>query len=541
MKILKETDRRNLIWYSAAAFILAVFRAGSVKFYESAYVSLPGRIEAVFLIVRIFLYLVLFLGIFALLDRVLHSKRTWEILFKDGEEKNGKPWTPYLVLAGGWLLPLLIKYPAAVCYDTLAMLEQYRAGQVSEHHSVYYTVLMGRLVKIGEHFGNANCGMFAFSALHYIVLVAALGWSVNILRKMNVRRSVRRLVLLIYLLNPYISGYVGVAIKDQPYAAFIALFFACLAELYLDHEAFAKRPLKLAVMFLSAVNIWLIRKNGSYILIAIAVLFVIRSFRKRLSKRPALVLIAALVVSAVLYSALGTVYHADKGSIKEALSLPFQQTARYVKYHGDEVTEEEREVINAVLPCDRLAEAYNPRISDPVKGMYQGDNSKLIPYFKVWFAQFLKHPLTYVSATWEQNYYLFMPEVDNIKLYYDIELGPFNGRFDALDGLFDRVDRLVAPKEWIVREFELLHRIPLVRYLGNLSFWLYVLIIVTVLSLVFRLDDFILLALSWFTVVFVILGPVIQGHPRYMFPAVYVMPATVLFMLGRMRDKQKNS
>lgn len=52
MKILKETDRRSLIWYSAAAFILAVFRAGSVKFYESAYVSLPGRIEAVFLIVR---------------------------------------------------------------------------------------------------------------------------------------------------------------------------------------------------------------------------------------------------------------------------------------------------------------------------------------------------------------------------------------------------------------------------------------------------------------------------------------------------------
>lgn len=140
------------------------------------------------------------------------------------------------------------------------------------------------------------------------------------------------------------------------------------AELYLDHEAFAKSPLKLAVMFLSVVNIWLIRKNGSYILIAIAVLFVIRSIRKRLSKRPALV-----------------------------------------------------------------------------------------------------------------------------------------------------------------------------RYLGNISFWFYVLIIVTVLSLVFRLDDFILLALSWFTVVFVILGPVIQGHPRYMFPAVYVMPATVLFMLGRMRDKQKNS
>lgn len=30
---------------------------------------------------------------------------------------------------------------------------------------------------------------------------------------------------------------------------------------------------------------------------------------------------------------------------QEALSVCFQQTARYVKYHGDEVTQEEEEAI----------------------------------------------------------------------------------------------------------------------------------------------------------------------------------------------------
>ena len=537
MKLFRGIRSGKLVWYSAAAFIIAFGRAGSVKFYETARIDLSNRIETALLLIRILLYFVLFLGMLAGFDRFLSDRKAAGAAFGEGEHETGKRWIPYAVLAVCWLPLLLIKYPAAVCWDTLAMLEQYRSGMFSEHHSVYYTLIMGKLVELAESLGHPNWGMFAFSVIHYIVLIAALGWSVNILRKMNVRRSVRAAVLLMYLLNPYISGYVGVIIKDELYTAFIVIFFLCLIELYLDHEAFAKSPVKLAVLFISVVNIWLIRKNGSYTLIAAAVLFLVRSFRKKLSKRPAVVLIVSLVVSAALYSFLGAFFHAEKGSIKEALSLPFQQTARYVKLYGNEVTEEERAAIDAVLPFDKLAEAYKPRISDPVKGMYKEDNSKLGPYFKVWFAQFKKHPLCYVFATWEQNYYLFVTEADNVSLYSDLETEDYGERFASLNGLFSRVDKLVTLKRWVVKEFEFISRVPLVRYLGNISFCFYVLLFATVLSAAFLADDFLLLALSWFTVVFVILGPVIQGHPRYMFPVVYVMPVTVLFMLKKVCDR----
>ena len=539
MKIFDHIRGGKRFWYSAAAFFIAFGRAGSVRFYEEARISLSGRIEAVLFIVRLVLYFCLFFVLLAGCDRMLGSKKTGMLFADSGAEDKGKSWIPYAVLAAGWLPLLLIKYPAAVCYDTLAMLEQYRGGSLSEHHSVWYTLIMGKLVEIGESFGHPNYGMFAFSVIHYIVLVAALGWSVSILRKMHVRRSVRMTVLLMYLLNPYISGYVGVIIKDELYTAFIVIFFLCLVDLFLDHEAFSKSPWKLAVLFFAVVNIWLIRKNGSYILIASALLFLVRCFRKKLSKRPAVVLVAALIVSAALYSFLGAFFHAEKGSIKEALSLPFQQTARYVKEYGNEVTEEEREAIDAVLPIDKLADAYDPRIADPVKGMYRENDSKLVPYFKVWFAQFLKHPLCYVSATWAQNHYLFMPEADNVMLYTDLDTAPYGERFSSLNGLFGRVDKLATLRKWIVKEFELLHRVPLVRWLGNVSFWFYVLLFATVLSAAFLADDFLLLALSWFSVVFVILGPVIQLHPRYMFPVVYVMPVTVLFMMYRIRGRQE--
>lgn len=71
---------------------------------------------------------------------------------------------------------------------------------------------------------------------------------------------------------------------------------------------------------------------------------------------------------------------------QEALSVCFQQTARYVKYHGDEVTGEEEAAIKKVLAYKKLAKKYQPALSDPVKGTYKSEatSTDLKNYFKVW-------------------------------------------------------------------------------------------------------------------------------------------------------------
>ena len=33
---------------------------------------------------------------------------------------------------------------------------------------------------------------------------------------------------------------------------------------------------------------------------------------------------------------------------------------------------------------------------------------------RVWLKEFFRHPLCYVEATWNQNYYVFAPYVDNV-------------------------------------------------------------------------------------------------------------------------------
>ena len=46
-------------------------------------------------------------------------------------------------------------------------------------------------------------------------------------------------------------------------------------------------------------------------------------------------------------------------SIRETLSIPFQQTARYVSNYEDEVTEKEKKTIDKVLVYDTLKDDYN--------------------------------------------------------------------------------------------------------------------------------------------------------------------------------------
>lgn len=63
-------------------------------------------------------------------------------------------------------------------------------------------------------------------------------------------------------------------------------------------------------------------------------------------------------------------FHVEKDTPKEMLSLPFQQTARYVRDYGDEVTEEEKAAIGQVLDYDKIVKGYMELTSDPVKTTY---------------------------------------------------------------------------------------------------------------------------------------------------------------------------
>ena len=424
-----------------------------------------------------------------------------------------------LLFAFVWLPALLIKYPGASCWDTWWGLYYYRIGEVISHHSVLYAVIHGDLISLFEKTGHANWGLWLFVALHYLAFVLTFGYAAGQLRKYGVKKHIRSAIIVLWCLSPFCVGYIGVAMKDVLYSL---LMFLCT--MFLMNCLSEEDPLKCRRYFIgiivSSVLFSLLRKNGVYILFLAIVYSLFLLIKKRVSINILLVLLISLVLSLSFDALINSVYNAKETSSREALSLPFQQTARYVRDHGDDVTDVEREIIDKVLPYDELSEQYNPRLSDSVKNRYKDDDSALAPYFKVWAKQFTKHPITYFAATLEQNYYLFVPETqyDNEVFYENDDKGYELGkaiivseRTKYYEPIFYSPAMLNGLKAWLVSASSFLQQNIITGTFSNISLNFYALILISYYLLKKNeTKRFLPLLFAWGTVIFVILGPAIQ-------------------------------
>ena len=89
-----------------------------------------------------------------------------------------------------------------------------------------------------------------------------------------------------------------------------------------------------------------------------SLLLILKNYRKELGIGLALILFLLFSINHIIFPYLKI----TPGSTKEMLSVPFQQTARYIKEYSDEVTEKEKEVIDRVLNYDTLSERYEPTV-----------------------------------------------------------------------------------------------------------------------------------------------------------------------------------
>ena len=115
-----------------------------------------------------------------------------------------------------------------------------------------------------------------------------------------------------------------------------------------------------------------------------------------------------LAFNQMIYPAAGI----QKGSIKEMLSIPLQQTARCAKYLGDSLTEEEKNEILDLFFFDsieEMGETYDPSLVDYIKFRFpeQVDRTTLYRYLHLWAEMGRKYPATYLNA-FINNYFEYV-------------------------------------------------------------------------------------------------------------------------------------
>ena len=206
-------------------------------------------------------------------------------------------------------------------------------------------------------------------------------------------------------------------------------------------------------------------------------------------------------------------------SVGEAMGIPFLQTARYVVYYEDELTEYEREVIDRVLSVDGM-NSYNPVDSNPIKGWYRG--AELGEYFKVWFQMLWKHPGCYVSAFINKGFGYLAPVSQNIEAWigldyyeYDKELG--------IHHVFGS-----EPSEALAQIWHLSMTLPLVKYLCSPGLYTWIMLVLAMVLRKNRKYGSLILFVPGFMNFLVCLASPLADAMRFAMPMV----ATVPMMIG---------
>ncbi len=426
-----------------------------------------------------------------------------------------------------WLPWTILARPGSFCTDSVRQLVAYLSGDLGNwlpNHPPLFNLLMGSLVSLGKSLGDINLGVYFYLLLQSLAGALAFAYGALVMRKeLGIRRAYVVLSVLFYALAPLWGCFAQWVEKDLLYAASAAAQTFALIPVLKQRRLTVRRALALAALSLGTA---MLRPNGIYAVVP-ALVLLLPLLRGRDRGRGAAVgagvLGVYILITGVLYPALDMA----KGSIKEALSFPFQQTARYVRDHGEDVTPEERAAIEGVLDYASLARRYNPRLSDPVKATYKGDDTKLRAYFTVWGRMGLRHPLSYLAASWNGGFGYLAPVAPNLEPSVGAPALPAGVR-NAGETLKKAGIRLEPEDPAGIRALSYLRqgavRIPGIRVFCMPGFYTWILLLcLTVLLWEKRLFAVPALVPSGMTVLTCLASPMANAT-RYMLPVIAVAP-----------------
>ena len=395
-----------------------------------------------------------------------------EHVYKQAEESGSKDnyrLKTGLFLFVCWLPYLVAFYPGSALYDAGTMLEQYFGYEpLTNHHPYFQILFLVFFVKIGTALGSAAFGMFLYVLLQVAAFIMVLVYMTDLLKRIGVSMRALRVLICVYAFVPIFPVYAISVGKNINFSIVVLLLTVFMFETALSPDEFIHNRLKMILLPILLILLCLFRNEGLAITVGCFPCFMILA--KKYWKRLGVIFAGVLLFVAFWFKGVLPMAGVPNGSIAESLSIPFLQTARCVANYGSEMTEEEKEAIDNILVYDTLAERYLPEFSDRVKDEYNNDATKgeWEAYLKVYWKQFLDHPVTYLDAVLNKCYgYIYPDDQGRTKAYYVVGADIFRLNADGYD-LKSKFPALVEGMNYFMTYFR---EIPLLGYTTSIGFY----------------------------------------------------------------------
>lgn len=562
---LRRTNRERLgiflfsLLFASAQLVAMIFKkwGGYYLMMEAMEELGVAEIQPIRLFLKWSAYLIICYFLVAVLLEFFHRIAVQsQVIVRDGEKMH---WAIRMCLMAlfillAWLPYFFIFYPGTSNEDTVIMIMEYNEIPsyiqkmtsvqaddifITNHHPVILTYIFSWFINIGLHFGDVRIGVALYALLQMAALSLTFSGALQYLHFSGV--SMKRIIVLqiFFMFFPIFPLYAICMLKDTVYAAFCLMFVLMMHYVARTRgEAFSKKRF-VAGFFAVGCMMALTKVYAIYILLLVTIVYLIKYRRYWLRILTATAL-PPILYKAVFCGLLLPALHIAPGGVQEALSVPFQQTARYVVTYGDEVTEEEKAAIDAILPYEKLAKKYNPELSDPVKKYYNQEATKKEQkaYFKVWWQMFRKHPEVYVESLIHNTYQYYDINKISSLVYYKfndyLQLHDEEGQYESL---YVVNDEETLELRYAVNQLVLfLEKVPVVNIFASIGLWPWLYLFAFLYNLCYKKHaQQALLVVPIITLAVCMVSPD-NGNTRYVMPLLYVLP--FLIPLELMPDDQ---
>ena len=331
-------------------------------------------------------------------------------------DPGGPRWLPVLFFVC-WLPYLLVYLPGLLNYDTVNQVQDfldgvapvpfgYAPGQeeitvwFNNHHPVFLSIIFGVFFRLGILLGHPSFGLTLYILLQMAAAAWIFAWAI---RETGTfwrigSRLLRNAVIAFFALCPVIPYYICIMLKNSVHSLVMVLYVCLYLKIALGDHVLSRGERGLWAV--TVLLLPLTQHTGLYFVILTGIPLILWG-RKENRRAVTAVLAGAALLMLLLTRAVFPALNIFPGGKQEVLSTFIQQTARYIRDHEDEVTEEEKEVISAVLDYEVLRDGFEFYSTDPVKATYHlhATKAERNAYLKVWARQGLRHPGAYFRAT----------------------------------------------------------------------------------------------------------------------------------------------
>lgn len=473
-------------------------------------------------------------------------------------------WGSFFLLAVSWLPGYLAYYPAICTYDSPIQVGQIAEGSYIDHHPLAHTLLIKGAMEFGRGvLGSVNEGIAAYALLQILLLSAVLAFGILRLYMHGVRPLWLMSLLIGLMMFPF-NVYMSLSVtKDSVFSAFFVLQILSVYELLYKAPAEKRVTWRELLFLLSTMGMILFRNNGKYAFcVFLAVLLLMALFGRKCRRRFAGLLlwsVAGFLAGNIVLAAIFQLTDAEQGDKREMLSMPIQQLARCMIYHGgagvlsedDNTMDEADQALIRDFILDEGYREYDPVISDPVK---RHTNTYVVRYrlkdfASTYFHLLIKYPGEFVNAALAVDAgYLYPGDVTHAYVNTDSDLsgmGYVQTRWN--EEVFANYGIYKASKwEWLHGHMERWAdgnrylKIPVLRYLFMPGVWVWLyLLLFGWLWLQRKFERCVPLALILGYYGTLLLGPAVQL--RYIYPMMLAFPFMALMSIPETDSEERQT